>query len=396
MTAINNLKYCPSLKNSLFPIYSISTKKNYIPNDDELLFFAHVILRTIKSIKKRFYTDFDAHTTSTCCHGIALSVRELILDAVSLDLDLLEKKFTNLIKHSESFLEEKFFYAPQLIINLARYYICAFVKEKKISRTITNTKKLKSISEVSTNFCNRITHELQKYISNVTAQTYSLYLKYLDPSMLINGLPVSLWGKYVAPEYIRQDKRKVEYASCLFSMQISLAHLIRSRARIGLVCYFTNESNECVDQICYLFQGNGINNFQQISAYDVALSTPNKYEPIVVFVGCSKITKEKIQTHKHALNRWIHSLPSLILACDTHYPQFPPVSDDPEFNAASITPHETSMQLIIDQHKLIEGTSLENPSLFCLTHIYPASLDQILCHISGSSTLPQFDLPSHK
>lgn len=396
MPTTKNLKAGLSTNNSIQPIHSVSTKENYKPNDDELLFFAYVILRTIRSLKNCIYTDFDAHTTSTCCHGIAISVRDLILDACKLDLDNLENVYKNLIKHSEAFTKEGFFYAPKTLVVLARYYICTFIKEERSHRAITVTKKLKNIYEISTNFCNRIAHESQKYISNTTANSYNHHLQSLDPNMQINTLPVSLWGKYVAPEFLRQDKRSVEYAPCLFSMQISLAYLIKSRSKIALICHSISENNEYIDHSCYLFQGDGINTFHKVSAYDIALSSPSKYEPLVIFGGCAKLSHTKIQKHKKALSKWSSSPTALILSCDTHYPQFPPVSDDPEFNATPIIPDETNLKLIIDKNKAIKGTSLEDPSLFCLTHIYPASLSQVLNHISGSSALPQFNLPPSK
>jgi len=67
-----------------------------------------------------------------------------------------------------------------------------------------------------------------------------------------------------------------------------------------------------------------------------------------------------------------------MLACDVFYPQFFKVLDDPEFDSNPIIPSEELLRELIDHHATVKGVSSADPSLYCATHIYTASMDQVL------------------
>ena len=87
----------------------------------------------------------------------------------------------------------------------------------------------------------------------------------------------------------------------------------------------------------------------------------------------------------------------LALACDTHYPQFPDVADDPNFDSTPIQPSETSLRKIIEEHSRIDGVSAQNPTFYCLSHIYSASLGQAIQVFSGRNleALPSWCSGNH-
>src|SRR5262245_51923066 len=83
------------------PVICIDTdnsESDLIISKNKLSFFYHVMVKTIESCLSATYTDFDAHTTSTCCHGIALLVQDLIFSIKHLDLRSLQVEGLNRIE----------------------------------------------------------------------------------------------------------------------------------------------------------------------------------------------------------------------------------------------------------------------------------------------------------
>jgi hypothetical protein len=84
---------------------------------------------------------------------------------------------------------------------------------------------------------------------------------------------------------------------------------------------------------------------------------------------------------------WIDRFPELILACDTHYPQFPLVRDDPTFSSDPIVPSEPQLAACIERYKKVPGTSYRDASLFCLSHVYTASVREVYEAMEGRGPL---------
>jgi len=76
-----------------------------------------------------------------------------------------------------------------------------------------------------------------------------------------------------------------------------------------------------------------------------------------------------------------------MLACDVFYPQFFKVLDDPEFDSNPIIPSEELLRELIDHHATVKGVSSADPSLYCATHIYTASMDQVLQVLSAENDM---------
>jgi hypothetical protein len=74
---------------------------------------------------------------------------------------------------------------------------------------------------------------------------------------------------------------------------------------------------------------------------------------------------------------FLRKLSSLILACDLYYPHFPKMLGDSKFNSEKISPKELGLKKKIEEHAKISGVSREDPSLFCLTHIFTCSMNNI-------------------
>lgn len=371
---------------------------------DKLLFCYHAVLRAIDSCLAGIYTDFDGHTTTNCCHGMALLACRLIQEVRQFDLISLrqegEQKIQLLEQNATSSVEPCTWWIPEALVNLACLYVLGSIKESDpLKGGRTSTKKLKEISPISTNACNMIAHDLQKRFSNEIAMRYESYLNALDMSMQINGAPVAMWGKYVSPQYLRTDKRGLVYASNLFSLEVSLAYLISTKAIVALINDIKDTSGNLKERYTCLFKGDGQGQLRMLSADEIQeLSFFSQEEPVVVLGGCAysdTLDKEAISLQMQA---WHDRIPGLILACDVFYPQFFKVLDDPEFDSSPIVPEEERLQDILNGYVNVKGVSSSDPSLYCATHIFPASFAQVIQVWSGKNekALPISFIPGNK
>lgn len=350
---------------------------------EKLLFCYRAILRTIDSCLAKKYSEFDGHTTSNCCHGMALLAQHLINDALVFNLNELheegEQKIASIEQQSDPRIHCTW-WVPKALINLSCLYILAFVKESdplKGGRTVT--KKLKDISPISVNICNEIAHKQKKIFSNWIALQYQNYLKEINEDFQMNNAPIGLWGKYISEDYIRTDKRGLKYCSNLFSVQVSLAHLIFSGAKIALVNDIIDSSGQVVDRYVAVFEGDGKQQFKNLSSLEIKSEyCLNPSEPVVVFGGCvysDTLDKDSLSVQ---MKPWLNKFTSLMLGCDVYYPQFFKVTDDSEFNSEPIVAEEKVLRDIINAHLQIKGVSADNPSLYCSTHTFTASLEQLV------------------
>ena len=370
---------------------------------EKLLFCYRAILRTIDSCLAKKYSDFDGHTTSNCCHGMALLAQNLINSVLLYNLIELreegEQKIASLEQQTEARVQ-CIWWVPKALINLSCLYILAFVKESdplKGGRTVT--KKLREISPISVNACNEIAHKHQKLFSNWIALQYHVYFEMMDKEFEINNASVEMWGKYVSQEYIRTDKRGLKYCSNLFSMEISLAHLILSKAKIAMINDIHDSSGALIDRFVSIFEGDGEGQFVPLTLEEVRTATYlEANEPIVVFGGCVYSDTLDIDSLSLRMEPWLNQFPTLMLACDAFYPQFFKVTDDPEFNSSPIIPEEKTLLENIESHRCIQGVSSSDPSLYCATHIYLASIEQVVNILSKNelNTLPVAFIPGVK
>ncbi len=395
----SNLKYLP-----VTAIDINRTEENSRIAKNKLCFFYHVILRTIESCLSGTYSNFDAHTTSTCCHGIAILTQEFILDVTSLDLkqlqkegheklEILNKDITNNKDHLCSW------WVPESLLNLARLYILGFAKKIDPERGILTSKiKLKSIYQIGTRFCDQLVDSLQKHFSNLTAFRYGHYLSKMPKDMRMHGVLTEIWGQYVQPKYLRIDRQGIYYASAMFSMQISLAYLMVSKVKVAIINDIIEETGQVKARLGSIFQGNGYDQMRLLTPQEIKNLHSNSEDPIIVFGGCAYLDNSDEEKIMYRMNPWLNQFPSLILACDVFYPQFPRVSDDLEFNSDPIIPYEDCLRDVISKHSEITGVAAFDPSLFCLSHVYTASAKQVLSVLHGNiaRTLPISYIPSAK
>lgn len=370
----------------------------------KLTFFYQVTLRAIESYLAGKYTDFDAHTTSTCCHGISLLVQDLIFSINHLDVRQVLREGKQKIEalSDENSSNGSYictWWIPEPLLNLARLYILGFAKKADPNRGILTCKvKLKLISPIGTRFCNQIVDSLQKHFSNLIAVRYAHYLEKMPCYMHINGVSLSSWGKYVKPEYLRMDNQGILYASSMFSMQVSLAYLIYSKVKVAIINDLLEQTGKVKARYISFFEGNGHDQMRPLTPHEAKELRSNPEEPIIVFGGCTSFDTSNEDKLRFRMHPWLDHFSSLILACDVCYPQFPKVRDDSEFNSTPIIPHEDQLKAIISKHSKVKGVSAMDPSLFCLTHIYTASVKQVLNVFLGNNEdeLPISFIPSSK
>lgn len=360
---------------------------------NKLLFTYHAVLKTIETCLGGKYSEFDGHTTANCCHGMALLSHHLINEVLQLDLTQLkiegEQKIALLEKNTDLSPQPCTWWLPKSLINLTCLYILFVIKESdplKGGRTVTT--KLKTIAPISTNTCNEIAHDLKKRFSNWIAMRYSHYLNGLPVGMQINDAPVEMWGKYVSDPYLRKDKRGLTYASNLFSMQIFFAYLIYTKSKVALINDIIDSSGKTTGRYVSVFQGDGESTMKILSPEEIKIaSLLNQQEPVVVLGGCVYSDEWDKDTLAIQMQPWENKLTHLLLACDAFYPQFFQVVDDPAFVSDPIVPSESILQEIISHHSTIKGVSATDPSLYCATHIYTASLNQVLQALLGDNGL---------
>jgi len=358
-------------------------------SSESKLFFMECCLKSIDSVLNGIYTVFDAHTTSNCCHGISLIVQNLIHGITTSELKLCKNNLDPIFNQNPNYQNFDLKIIPEQILLLTGLYILAYVSEisPQMGRR-TNPKKIKIIANVGTKFSENITKDLQKLFSNLAAFEYFKKAEELPDTQRISGLPVLDWGKFVHPKNLRSSTRGIKYAPCIFSMQVSLAYLSHYRGKIAIINDLMSSQGEFRDRSILLLEGND-EDFSLITNWEESINHSSELpEPIIVFGGCAISDKHDEASLKIEMNKWANQFSSLILACDIHYPQFPKVTDDPNFNSAPHMPTDDSMQTKFKQSSTIRGVSPQDPSLFFLTHIYPASLQELIYEVKAKKHLP--------
>ena len=361
----NNASLDPSRKNFLDVLVNKSNLKA-----ENIDFVHRSIISALQAFKEKKYTKFDAQTATTCCHGLALLKTDLkkkishsdVEEILSVSIDK-KSSITPKINMQWDIREE--------FILLSRLFLLGHIKErdsKRVFKTVVNN--LKKISKIGSRFCTDVVSDLQLHIGNLVADRYSLVADQLPNDMIVSKHPVHVWKKYVSQEFIRVDRRGRKYAPCLFSMQITLAHLSHTHSHIAIVNDLHDNQGNITGRYTQILKGNGNGTFKKTTM-------PDDKEPIVIFGSVVYDDNATIENNQKQLEPWLHKFTELVLACDTKYPQYPKVGDDPNFNSQPITPHEQELQQTISNAKKIQGVCSKDPSLFCLVHIYVASAKQV-------------------
>ncbi|MCP5491408.1 MAG: hypothetical protein H7A42_09930 [Chlamydiales bacterium] len=365
--------------------YSKKLWQNFLNSKEKLLFFANLLLKTIESYCLGKYTDFDAHTSTNCCHGMAVFVRDLILALKRHDLVSCNRRILlvlELLNNSSTFDMDCFEWTPGCLIDLASLYALSLANVQTVRKgIISDNLMLKKIAQISNSACETIGRGLQKKFSNLIASSYESYLDVLDVNMKIAGASVRLWGKYIKNEYLRLDKRQRKYASSMFSMQVSFAYLIHSCAKVALVNDLVSEAGQIKGRYVKVFCGNGVDSLIPLTLSD--MNKCDSEEPLVVFGACAINEDLDLDVLEMRMNQWLYQFPELVLAHEIHYPQFPQAKFDPDFDNTPIYPCDPELRESIEKLSSVAGVDARNPSFCCFTHIFPASVGQIMKVLQG-------------
>ena len=359
-------------KNSV-PIVDIIDRFDQSP--EKVHFCYQILEKTLTSLVNLEYSKFDAHTATSCCHGMSILVRELIQLSQEENLNQLLSEVRQRIENSN---EDSSWHLPKSLTKLCQLFILNYALNMSSKGARMNSQKLLNIAPISRKFCDKLIRKLKMHYANLVALRYEKYLSEVSGKIKTCDVHVDLWGKYASHEHLRTCKDGLHYASSLFSMQVILGYLIFSKAKIAIVNDIVDETGKFTRYLRIL-RGDGISSFSLLDgAKDI------NDEPIVVFSGCAK-TKSADHIVKR-MDEWTHRFPNLVLAHETTYPQFPRVND--EFPSHPIHPEEELLQNLISEHKKTTGLSAKDPTLYYLNHIYTSSIGQILQERLNPESMP--------
>ncbi|OGN64650.1 MAG: hypothetical protein A3E80_04300 [Chlamydiae bacterium RIFCSPHIGHO2_12_FULL_49_9] len=337
------------------------------PTADKVHFTFLVFQRTLDSLINRRYSDFDAQTASNCCHGVALLGADLIHSIQHIDLNGLRQEL--IASH-----RNQGYQAPRSLIDLAQLYVLNYVRRDDPAKgMITDYTRLSDIFNCNQKFFKQFTPALQKKYSNLVALRYQSISKQLPQQTSINQVPISVWGKYVASDHLRTNPRNTYLASSLFSTQVVLARLISTRSLVALVDYIYDDSKLLTKRVVKILKGDGKDNFLPLDLTDDEIKQIDA--PVTVFDGYA-FTSNPEQVIQ-SLETWTKDFPSLVLAHETRYPQFPG-GYSADYDNKPITPDEQLLQNILDAHKSVPGVHCKDPSLWACCHIYLSSVEALV------------------
>lgn len=361
-----------------------------ITSKEKVDFIYELHLFTLNLLEKRTYTSFDAHTTSNCCHGIATFINIAINKVLQENLENLRSRvslnYQKFLKDQLS-IEQFIQLLPKNLLAIVSAYVLfqAGVLAQDQGR-ITVPEVLCDLHPgAGKKFAIKLVRKLQKNFSYAISNSYAKMLSQIPEELVISHNKVSDWGRYVCGHHIRMDKRRRFYAPCLFSTQVTLAYLASIKNKIAVVCDLVSKNYEKIGRYIVLLQGDGK---KFIRVPEDTFHLLDLSEPVFVVSGFSCLDSQSISDFADKMREWVDDVPTLILANDTYYPQFPKVGDDPDFNSDPINPPEKNIKKTISNFAKIKGVSLEDPSFFCINHYYPASLYEVLKDIPKNSLLP--------
>lgn len=367
-------------------------------SSEHIEFFYAVLKATLNACIEARYSAFDAHTSATCCHGVALLVVCLLQEITTSRAIKIKKELEEEISNQKGL--NRNFNIPGALMWLCRLYILHMVKTADLKRGyITEHVKLKNFFPLSNRFFLQITKSLQKHIANIVAARYKFYLENLPESVSAHGYPLHLWGQYASFPHTRLSSNGIVYVSNLFSMRVALAYLSFNCCYVSLINDVIDENNIPQYRFISIFLGDGTGGFRFItsSKSDPSLGALTEKLPVFVLGGVAYLEDIDEETFLSNMKTWESRLLELVLACDVWYPQFPVVAGDSMFDNTPIVPKEPCLQNTLDFWSDVKGVRAEEPSLCCLAHIYPASLKEILSELQQEKrVLPWSFLPTNK
>ncbi len=318
------------------------------------------------------YSSFDAHTVTNCCHGVAVLAQEVLWQCSTCPIAEICDQASDFLrrwKDQELHVEFTRWRLPGPIVFLTKLYLLAQAASKESTGVrISRPEELQRIYSLGTKFSRRLVKNLQREISNLVAARYSQLARRVTDANSC-GVSIAKWAEYAERSHIREDKRGRQYAPAIFSMQVVLAYLARLGAPIALRCDLVDESGEFRSRYTKIVRGHLRNRTGSLR---------DQADPVVVFHGFCRDSELKEEHFQLRLNSWSQNIDSLILANDLHYPQYPRVIDDPEFDCSPISPRENEIVSVLQRHSALKGVSAEDPHLFCLSHVFVASSREIL------------------
>lgn len=373
------------LLNKIFPekekIFSLW--ENGLNNTKKANFFCACIIKAIEAFEQKDYLAFDAQTTSNCCHGMALFVKLLIECLSKVDVKKIHFKATQLKEQisMSGYNPEKDSIVRWIdwkVLVLTGLYVLAsasILDPLRGRRTLPQN--VKKIASVGTTYARDLMNSLQRFFSNLIANSYRQYD--ICESCTVSDVPIKLWKNYVDPKYFRTCARKITYAPCMYSTQVVLGFLINTNSKLAIVNDVLDYRERRIGKIVKLLEGNGKNGFNVVSNDRInELSLEERLEPIVVFGGCVFSDNPDIDELEKRLEAWLQNFSCLSLANDIHYPHFPNVSTDPNFDSTRVIPKEEEILYTLAKFSKVKGVSALDPSLYCVAHIFPSSLGQIV------------------
>ena len=252
------------------------------------LFFLKALLLSIQAIKNKDYSKFDAHTTSNCCHGIAVLSHDRIKKCLKLDLSPIYREAEELTRHlsvnqdfyCNSFLEK----LPLELVDLLSLYVLAHSRKiDPVHGAYSCFGALKVISPAPNRFYKKIMNNLRKHFSNFVAFNYKKLGQQIHFEDIL-GLPVETWIKYVQEPFLRKDQKGGVYAPCIFSMQIAIAYLASKGIKVVVLNDILDKGadTKCRHVEILVAEANGL--FRPLTEDEISMLEPaEEYEPVVVF-----------------------------------------------------------------------------------------------------------------
>ncbi|MGE3557143.1 MAG: hypothetical protein AB7M93_29990 [Candidatus Obscuribacterales bacterium] len=362
------------------------------PDHDMVIFNYRLMLVTIEACLAGSYHLFDAHTATNCCHGVALLAADLLKIATRCELEPLKRTGEGAMESVLAGIDFEW-KVPGIFLTLAKLYALQLASEEGANGIRYGApQKLLSLAEISKKGCRRLVKKWQAEIANEVASRYGMLATTLPLGVRTNNVPAWLWGKYVKGNYLKQDSSGRRYASCLFSMQVALGSLSSSKSRI--VWLNDVKSDGQFVRLMKVLEGDGKGRFRPVPQDELLAAPIDSHESCVVFQGVSYPSCQEPTAIEMAMDSWATQFDALVLACDLKYPQFPKVAGDEAFDGEPISPSEWTLQRLLGQYSMIKGVSADDPSLFCMTHVFPASMNQVMQLMSGkrSGLFPVCDL----
>lgn len=372
------------------PISEIFSGINEQPNQanlnkDKINFCYAVFARTLKALESRTYAEFDGHTVNTSCHGRALLAGELIRNANKLNL----KKWGRFSTHSPLDPHKK---VPTILVSLSHFWILHRISKLDSNRgVLTDHHQLTKETGLNSAQAKSLIKRLQVQYANAVTAMYAPMSDAI-PSVLIHGIPMKDWGRYVTPAYIVWNERKISFAPWLFSTLVTLGWLSAKNRLVAIITEVWSANKTTFrERLVILYRGSGDGSF--VPLHSKAIDKLHHTEPVLVFGGCteSDIPIQKINQKIKRLG-----LTNITIIHSHYYPSY-------SIRSAHSNPSE-DLQLTISRDspeidsaikkRDMSGLSANDPSLFCPTHMFTLSCREVIgARGSSANQIPIVPIP---